>query len=160
MAFENHQQKINENMLIRYHSATNGTHQLHLGSVKDHLDPSRHLRSYQPAVGNHRDTSATFRDCQGPSVPIKTCLELSSPSQHPSGPISYIRGLSKPIWTHRDIFGAICLLSATIGTHQLNSMTVRNHLYPSTHVLVLVNKLQDPSTPVRSYVVPLRDLQS
>ena len=95
-----------------------------------------------------------------PSVPINTSLELSVLIHYTSAPFSFIRGLSQTTWTHRDIFGAICKLSATIGTHQLHSMTVRNHLYPSTHVLVLVNKLQDPSTPVRSYVVPLRDLRS
>ena len=57
------------------------TPQLHSGSVEDHLDPSRHLRSYPPTFGNHRDTSAKFRDCQGPSVPMETCLDLSGPSQ-------------------------------------------------------------------------------
>ena len=54
------------------------TPQLHSGSVEDHLDPSRHLRSYLSAFGNHRDTSATFRDCLRPYESIKTSSELSN----------------------------------------------------------------------------------
>ena len=71
------------------------------GSVEDHLDPLRHLQSCLSAFSNHRDTSATFRDCQRPSITIHTCLELSSPSQHTSGPLSFILGLSQTIWTHQ-----------------------------------------------------------
>ena len=102
---------------ICLHSATIRTHQLHSGSVEDHLDPSRHLWSYLSAFGNHRDTSATFRDCQRPSVAINTSLELFGPSQHTLATLSFIRHQSQTIWTHRDIFRAIWLLSATIGTH-------------------------------------------
>ena len=53
---------------------------------------------------NHRDTSATFEDCQRPSLYPST----SGPSQHTSGTLSFIRGLSKTIWTHRDIFEVFC----------------------------------------------------
>ena len=108
------------------------------------MDPSRHLQSYLVSFSNHRDTSATFRDCQRPSVPIDTCMELSGPSQHTSGTLSFIRGLLQTIWTHQDIFRAMRLLSATIKSHQLLSRTVRDPLYPSTHVwmhLVLVSTL-------------------
>merc|ERR1712101_40793 len=124
------------------------TSQLHSESVEDHLDPSIHPRRYLSAFGNHQDTSATFGVCRRPSGPIETSSELSVCIQQPSGHISYIRGLSKTILTHRDIFGAINLLSVTIGTHQLHSGTVRDHLYPSKHVwsyLVQVSILQDPS---------------
>ena len=76
---------------ICLHSATIGKHQLHSGSVEDHLDPSRHLRSYLSAFGNHQDTSATFRVCRRQSGPIETSLELSVCFQQPSGHISYIQ---------------------------------------------------------------------
>ena len=98
-----------------------------------HSRPISRKNRKQVSFSNHRDISATFRDCQRPSVPIDTCLELSVPSQHTSGPLGYIRGLLKTIWTHRDIVGAICLHSATIRTHQLHSGSVEDHLDPSRH---------------------------
>ena len=117
-----------------------------------HSRPISRKNRKQVSFSNHRDISATFRDCRGPSVPIETCLELSGPSQHTSGPLSYIRSLSKTIWTNRHIFGAVCLLSLTIRTHQLHSGTVRDNLYRSAHVwryLVQFSILQDPSTTFR-----------
>ena len=102
-------------------------------AIRDHSRPISRKNRKQVSFSNHRDISATFRDCRGPSVPIETCLELSGPSQHTSGPLSYIRSLSKTIWTHQYIFGDICLHSATIRTHQLHSGSVEDHLYPSRH---------------------------
>ena len=119
MAFENHQQKINENMLIRYHSGTIGTHLLHSETVTDHLYPSTHVWSHPVLVSTYQEPSASFGVCRRPSGPIETSSDR-----------------------------AICLLSATLGTHQLHSGTFRDHLYPSTHVwryLVQVSILQDPS---------------
>ena len=103
-------------------------------AIRYHSRPISRKNRKQVSFSNHRDISATFRDCQRPSVPIDTCLELSGPSQHTSGPLSYIRVLSKTIWTNRDIFGAICLHSATIRTHQLHSGSVKDHQDPSRHL--------------------------
>ena len=147
-------------------SATLRTHQLHSGTVRDHLYPSTHVWSYLVQVSILQDPSATFGVCRRPSGPIDTSSEISVCIQQPSRHISYIRGLSKTIWTHQDIFGAINLLSATIGTHQLHSGTVRDHLYPSKHVwsyLVQVGIVQDSSATFgvcRNHLDPSRHLQS
>merc|ERR1711867_101003 len=104
---------------------------LHSGTVGDHLYPSKHVWSYLVQVSIFQDPSATFGVCRRPSGPIKTSLELSTCFQQPSGHISYIQGLEGTIYTHRYIFGDICVHSATIRTHQLHSGFVRDNLYPS-----------------------------
>merc|ERR1712173_426533 len=75
--------------------------QLQMGSVEDHLDPSRHLWSHPVLVSTHQEPSASFGVCRRPSGPIKTSPELSVCFQKPSGHISCIQGLSETICTHR-----------------------------------------------------------
>ena len=121
-------------MLIRYHSGTIGTHLLHSETVTDHLYPSTHVWSHPVLVSTYQEPSASFGVCRRPSGPLETSSELSVCFPQPSGPISYIQGLSETICTHRHMFGAIWSKSAYFRTPQLHSGSVEDHLDPSRHL--------------------------
>ena len=95
-----------------------------MGSVEDHLYPLTHFCSHLSAFSNHQDTSASFSDCQGPYVPIDTCLELSGPSQHASGHLSYIcRKPPGPINTSSEL--SVCIRQPSGHISYTQGRTVR-----------------------------------